>query len=381
MIDNSFIRLEPSLEKGRATRPASVTKIFENSQIQLSPKEFYCQITNTKDGISFDGNYAVYVTDCNGNELRDITNYVAITEFTFEGIPQIVFEIAPIGFDFYRKPVLLKFNHTVSNQVWYSNPILISDYLINETSVFDYRNYEGANAIVDVMQSIRLGCYFDTNDMESEIKEYTRIDGVKVSGRSVITEMEKYVFQKIDNFVFRRLNQLLIEPIVYINGNRATNKQTIGAEDRIGDTNYWNQVFSIPINYNDTYARVPQLFGEFELQTFSPNSVYTLATLPTTINATFNRIIEFVGTGKLKIFTSLGVLVAEYDTATITGDSFEIPLSEIVANGDYYILIESGFIRSIFNEIYSLLNTSVWTFSVTDGEFDSDDFNDEFLIT
>jgi hypothetical protein len=292
MNDFSFIRLEPSLELGRNTRPSSVTSIFYNTQIQLSPKEFYCQISNVKNGISFDGNYSVFVVDCAGNQLRDITNWVQLTEFSYNGLPQIKFEIAPIGFDFYKKPVLLRFKHTVSDAVYYSNPIIISDYEIYKTSRFNYRNYKGAEAIANVMQSIRLNCWFDTNDAESEITEYTQIDGLKVSGRAVVTEMEKYKFEKIDNFTFRRLNHLLTSNVIYINGNRCTNKQVLSSGERLGDTNIWQQEFTVPINYNDTINDVPQLWDDFAVVNFIPSGIFT-AQIPVYPNRTFNNTFAF----------------------------------------------------------------------------------------
>jgi len=289
MTDYSFIRLEPTLEKGRNTRPSPLANIFYLSQIQLSAKEFYCQITNTKDGIAFDGNYAVFVTDCNGTELLDITTKVSITEFTYNGIPQIKYEIAPIGTDFFKRNVLLKFVHTVSDYVWYSNPIIISDYEIYKTSLFEYRDYTGIDSIANVMQSIRLACWFSNNDAEGDTSEYVRLNGVKVSGRLIRTELENYKFEQIDNFTFRRLNYLLSNPIVYVNGNRATNKQTLKSSDPIGNTNIWLQDFTLPIDYNDTYISTPQLFGEFEAIELIPSGLYT-AQIPVYQNRTFSNI-------------------------------------------------------------------------------------------
>jgi hypothetical protein len=83
------------------------------------------------------------------------------------------------------------------------------------------------------MQSIRLACWFSNNDAEGDTSEYVRLNGVKVSGRLIRTELENYKFEKIDNFTFRRLNYLLSNPIVYVNGNRATNKQTLKSSESI----------------------------------------------------------------------------------------------------------------------------------------------------
>jgi hypothetical protein len=118
MNDYSFIRLEPTLSKAIDTRPSSVTSIFQTDQIQLLTNETYLQLSNVSSGISFDGNYSVIICDCQGIELLNITNKVAIEEFIdSNGLPQIAFEITQIGTDFYKKPVTLKFSHTVSNAI------------------------------------------------------------------------------------------------------------------------------------------------------------------------------------------------------------------------------------------------------------------------
>jgi hypothetical protein len=373
MNDFSFIRLEPSLELGRNTRPASVTSIFYNTQIQLSPNEFYCQISNVKDGISFDGNYSVYVVDCNGKELRNITDRIALSEFTYNGLPQIKFEIAPIGFDFYKQVVILRFKHTVSDAVYYSNPLIISDYEINLTTRFNYQNFTGPEAIAKVMQSIRLNCWFDTNDAESEITEYTQIDGLKVSGRAVITEIEKYKFERMDNFTFRRLNKLLTSNVVYINGYRFTNKQVLSSGERIGNTNVWKQEFTIPINYNDTLNDIPQIWDAFAIVDYLPINTNTSDSVGSEISVTFNRDITASNTAEIRLYKD-GNLIETYNLFTITDNIVTVNL-DALTNGNYRLEIE-GF-ESIFGETLPLF---FWLFSVEDGEFDSDDFNNDFLI-
>jgi hypothetical protein len=373
MNDFSFIRLEPTLEKGRETRPSPVSSIFYTTQIQLSPKEFYCQISNTKNGIAFDGNYSVYVVDCNGNELRDITDRIQLTEFTYNGLPQIKFEIAPIGFDFYKKPVLLRFKHTVSNAVWYSNPLIISEYEINKTTRFNYRNYTGIDAVANVMQSIRLNCWFDVNDSESDIVEYTRIDGNRVSGRAVITEFEKYKFEQIDNFTFRRLNRLLTSNMVYVNGNRVTNKQSLQSSERVGDTNIWSQEITLPINYLETFNDVPQLWDSFTITDFIPFDTNTIDSVGSAIDVTFNRDVVATETAQIRLYKD-GDLEETYTTFTITNNVVSVPL-DALTNDEYRVEIE-GF-NSIFGESLDLF---YWLFTVQGEEFDSDDFNNEFLV-
>jgi hypothetical protein len=52
-----------------------------------------------------------------------------------------------------------------------------------------------------------------------------------------------------------------------------------------------------------------------------------------------------------------------------------------VANGSYYINIDSGLFISDFNEVYQgITNTTDWAFEITNGEFSNTDFNNEFLL-
>jgi len=257
MNDLAFIRLKPTLAEALDTRQSAYANLNYYFQIQLSTTGSYAQITNSKTNIAFDGNYSVYVCDLCGTELLDITAKVQISEFTDnKGKQQIRFVLNNIGTDFYKQPITLRFKHTVSDYVWYTNPITISDRDIEQTTRFDYRDYKEFDGIAynraNNYQSIRLSCCFVGNDIESSSSEYTTLDGLKVNSRLIKTEYEKYFFPGIDNFTYRRLNCLLSHPVIYVNDYRVTNKQTIPAEDFIGATNITDLEFKLGINYNES---------------------------------------------------------------------------------------------------------------------------------
>ena len=354
-----------------------MASIYFLGQICLSPNETYLQTTNTKLGIAFDGNYDVTIIDCEGLELKDITSNVAINERNINGLPQIDFEIANIGSDYYAKTVFLKFRHTVSNYVWYSNPLNITDYFIRESSRFDYKN-----ATDTFYQSIRLKTYFTVNDAESQSSEYVTYEGKKLTSRLITTELENYIFDKIDNFTYRRLNNLLSRNIIYLNGNRVTNKQTISSKDRAGDTNIFNIDFKVAIDYNETYTAVLQIFRNFTLVNQYPFGTYTFSALNYDIIGTFNRLYT-LGFGSVTLYKD-NALFHTYTITDITIDAFDFLAdiaSVIVENGSYYINIDSGLFISDFGEVYSgISNTTDWAFTVADGEFESTEFNNEFLI-
>lgn len=378
MQDLSFIRLEPNFQDAKYTRASSLASIFFLGQICLSPNETYLQTTNLKDGIAFNGNYQVTIIDCNGTKLKDITQNVAINERLINGIPQIDFEVLNVGTDYYAKEVYLKFKHTVSNYEWFSNPLNITDYYLKQSSRFDYKN-----ATDTYYQSIRLKTFFTLNDADSQSSEYITYEGKKVTSRLITTEYEKYIFEKIDNFTYRRLNNLLSRNIIYLNGNRVTDKQTLPSKDRIGNTNIFNIDFKVAIDYNETYASVFQIFSPFALIAKYPFSTYTLSALSNNIIGSFNRAFT-IGSGNIRLYkdNALFYTYTVFDIS-ISGVNFLANiLSVIVANGSYYINIDNGLFISNFNEAFiGISNTTDWAFIIANGEFDATEFNNTEFLT
>jgi hypothetical protein len=377
MNDLSFLRLETTFNDAKYTRASSATSIFYLGQIILRPNETYTQTTNTKLGIAFDGNYKVTIVDCNDKELQDITNNVAINERTINGLPQIDFEIAQIGTDYNAKTVYLKFEHTVSNYVWWSNPINITNTFNHISTRFDYKNAPDA-----LYQSIVLKCFFSVNDGDSSSNEYTTQYGRKETSRMVSTEYENYIFEKIDNFTYRRLNNLLRKSVVFINGNRVTTKQTLPSQERTGDTNVFNIDFQVPIDYNETFTYQYQIFPKFSLIGKYPSTTYTLADLGNDIIGSFNRSFS-VGTGTLRLFKD-SLLLKTYNVSEITESGFDFLAdisSIIVANGSYYINFDTGLFISSFNEVLEgITNTTDWAFLIANGEYDNTEYSNEYLI-
>jgi hypothetical protein len=377
MNDLSFLRLETTFNDAKYTRASSATSIFYLGQIILRPNETYTQTTNTKLGIAFDGNYKVTIVDCNDKELQDITNNVAINERTINGLPQIDFEITQIGTDYNAKTVYLKFEHTVSNYVWWSNPINITNTFNHISTRFDYKNAPDA-----LYQSIVLKCFFSVNDGDSSSNEYTTQYGRKETSRMVATEYENYIFEKIDNFTYRRLNNLLRKSVVFVNGNRVTTKQTLPSQERTGDTNVFNIDFQVPIDYNETFTYQYQIFPKFTLIGKYPSTTYTLADLGNDIIGSFNRSFD-LGAGTLRLFKD-GLLLKTYNTSEITESGFDFLAdisSIIVANGSYYINFDTGLFISSFNEVLEgITNTTDWAFLIANGEYDNTEYSNEYLI-
>ena len=256
MTDLAFIRLNKTIESAIFSNDHALSNIFYFDQIQLSPTESYTQLTNLKEGIAFDGNYSVYICDCEGLEILDITANISIIEgYDNRGKQQINFTISPILIDYYKQPLILRFKHTVSDEVWYSNIITITDYRIERTVRFDYLNYHELDGTAYNRffgyNSIRVSCLLNGNDYESESKGYVSQDGIKVTSRVIKTDYQKLIFPNVNNLFYRSLNHLFINSVVYLNYFRVTDKQTFASISAKGRANLSKYEIKVAINYNE----------------------------------------------------------------------------------------------------------------------------------
>jgi hypothetical protein len=103
---------------------------------------------------------------------------------------------------------------------------------------------------------------------------------------------------------------------------------------------------------------------------------------PNEIIGTFNRNIT-LGIGTLKVYKD-DVLFLTFTQADIVIEDnvFTIDVSNLFPNnGEYYINFTTGLFISSFGEVYQgITNTTDWTFTISDGEFDNTEFNNEFFI-
>ena len=127
MADYSFLRLKTDFSKAKSDMMVD-SEYFFNWGICLHPLETYLQTTNSDTSIAFNESYKVELINCKGDILKDITEKVYIHEFQDNnGIYQISYEILPIQEDFYFERLYLKFTHTTSDLVLYSNSFYLTD--------------------------------------------------------------------------------------------------------------------------------------------------------------------------------------------------------------------------------------------------------------
>jgi hypothetical protein len=371
----SPIRLKNSLEKALDLRLNQNAEIGYFDQVILKPNKFYYQITNSDVDIVFNGNYNVFVADLCGNNLLEITEKVFIEEQTdSKGIRQIGFEIVSIGEDFYYQELILKFVNTLNGQIWYSNPLLVTNDVqstrfeytsINSFAGFDYPKFTGK------MQSIDLNCRFNTLSNEITGSEYVNEIGNKVSSVSIMTDLESYIFDKLDNYTYRNLAYILNHPIKYLNGNRVTNSVLPKDIEITGLSNFGNSDFKVAMNYNEVYTPTLQVAQPLVLTNKYPFGSYTL--YPINIIATFNHNIELLtGTITLSKILPTEELISTFVTGVIVDNVLTIDIDGLLTGlGTYRVTISNNFITSDFGS----LGFTEWDFRVGTGDFSNLHFN------
>ena len=375
----SPIRLQNTLSKALDLRLNQNAEIGYFDQVVLSPNEIYYQITNSDVNIVFNGNYKVYVADLCGNNLLEITEKVFIEEQTdSKGIRQIGFEIVNIGEDFYFEELLLKFVNNLNGQTWYSNPLIITDEAkstrFEYTSVNTFAGFEYPKFTAK-MQSIRLNCRFNTLSNEITGSEYTNEIGNKVSSVSIMTDLESYIFDKLDNYTYRTLAYILNHPIKYLNGNRVTNSVLPKDIEITGGSNFGASDFKVAMNYNEVYNSTLQVAEHLELLNITPLGAYTIDSIPQFITLTFNHNIS-LQTGSIILFSGISGILETFTTASITDNILSIDITGMITEIDVYkIIVSDGFITSDFGTFEG----GIYDFNLTDAEFDNTEFNNNFL--
>lgn len=374
-----MISLFDNYAKSLNRETSARANIFYFDFVQLLPNENYLQISNLPNGIAFDQNYKVELIDCSGKVVKDVTVNVAIQEFAeVNGTQQIAFEIANLGVDFGYDPLQLKFTHTVSDFVWWSSQFAVTSYNKHLTTRIDYKSY---NQVLDFYQSTRLQTYFFRNDDNIEVGDYFQISTQRtISDVPRFKVFEKYIFEKVDNFVLNRLKRILTSDVFYFDFVRITNKAIIKDTEPKGSSNLQDCEFNISKDYNDVLVNQYYIHLNIEIIEFYPQArAYSLSTISNIIFLIYNKIITTQIGKTVKVFKN-NVLVNAFETYT---QNTENEVSLIVdwfslGLGNYRIEVEKGFgVDYLGNET----DFFTWNFTIGEGDFSAEYYNSVDFLT
>lgn len=352
-----IIQFRNSLYNNKALDLNANAEIGYLNQIILRPNVFYCQ----KLPFLTDDEYSVFVADLCGNNLQEITEHCY---FSFDYI-----EFASV-YDFEADAVIIKIVNNINpNDIWFSNPLLITSNFL--TTEIDYKDISDS-----YMQSAGIKAYFTRAVQESEVKTYVQESGTKVSGKATFTEMRKYIFEKLDNFVYRRLNLALARSIVYLDTLRVTDKPLMKDGDIEGSQNTFKSELTASVNYSDTYTRAFQIAESLELVSYYPSTIYTLDSVENRITLIFNHSVDSISSSVVKLYKD-DVFYINLDLIQIDSTTFEQDYT-FTESGSYKIEIESG---KFINTLYEQTEQMSLEFFIFDGEFERTEFdNTEFLV-
>lgn len=382
MVDYSFLRLEKSFEKAKNIGNPRVSTIRNNNQVHLIPEEYYCQITNTDFGITLAGDYVVKLVDCCDNEIADITSQFAVYEISdIRGLNQIAFEFRILE-DYGFTTLHLKITHTESEFVYYSSPFVCTETLSEQTSLFVYRNYGYFNGIsydkFDGYQAIRLKMWFNYPENQTETSEYYQITTKNtISSRALYKQIENYMCEYMNPFVYERANIMLIHDVVFVDEVRITNKPQLSSEERIGNTNYFVSNSGFFKDYNDTYKYKNQIFS-LQIVNLTPTGYY-INVSPAMGVMTFNVDVFDLGNTVIEMrdyFTDGLILSKNGSDLTITGNVISFSLSGLWGNGKYYFTVTPNSIESINGILFEgIQNKEVWNFRRKNGDYSGEDYD------
>lgn len=383
-MDNSFLRLKPTFEQAKTIGdPRQSTSRYYDS-ISLHPNETYLQITNSDVDIVFNQDYNVFLIDCNGNELLEITDNVFIEEFTdVNGIRQISFEIVNIGETFNEK-VFLKFVHTTGNEIFYSNPFIVSDDLeytlrLNYSSYGVFQGTDYLNA--PFVQSIRVSGQYEGINDETENSTYIQSSGSVISENPTLVFSSAYKFNLVNDFTYRCLSVALKSNILFIDNKKVTDKAVIKKGQRLGNSNLYDA--EVVLHVSDVnYLESNQISTPYIVNYFEPISFISVVN-SLSIQIELSKITT-LGNGTLRIYAENGTLLATLDKSDFNDNNDLITSNQLLSDyitlniGKYYIIFDNGFFNSNISEQILPFD---WEFEVSLGFYNETYYNSNYYLT
>lgn len=387
-MDYSFLKLYTSIEASLDFGDYKNTQLGYAKSIQLSPNEVYAQMTNVDGGISFDSNYDIHIVDSCNNELKDISNNVFTEEFyDINGVAQVKIEIVNIGEDFGGRAVHIRFKNTAGDDSWFTRPIKITDFRLNDTIRLDYTNTLSLEGLTyeksSLVQSIRIACEYSKPINNSEAGQYYKIsDKNTISTRFLSKLASEYRCNTIDIFTYERLQKVFEHDTIYLDGVRVTDNPIVQPSDRIGYTNETKCTFVAYRDKNDTFAYDFQVFEGVNYVSFTPYGYYVTGTTFTEYTINFSENIE-LGTGTVLLYNDANTLIETFTESdmSVLGNTLTIDVTgssgASLSDDVYYLHVSSGLVTFIGVSNEAINDSTTWTFTLSGADYDATDYDSD----
>ena len=393
-LDNSFLRLRDNLNDAKDLgESVQVDKtLAQYTQVHLCPNEVYFQISNSPTPIVFNDDYEVFAVDECGVELEDVTTRVFIEQFVDNnGIVQIRWEfINPL--EYYKKPLSLRFRNTINEDTWYTNLFISTVYNVEFTNRYVYKNFENHYGTQyersNYYQSIRLNTYYRNKINESERAEYHQITtDVTVPQRNIKKIKERYLLISFNTWTTERLETMLSSNEVYIDTVRTYSTNPIEFLAPELDANFTQNEMILSKDYSKTFIYDFQIFDGLQLSNFNPSGIYVTILLIEALSFDTNIPIQ-LNTGTLRVYTSDDNLVYEFNESDMVLNSdTQIKIIstgtpvESLPLGEYYVNVSAGLVSGFGIPNNAILDSTTWTFSILNGQFNRLQFNNSQFLT
>lgn len=393
-LDYSFIRLRDNQSDAIDTYSPAVEISYAGYQVHLKPNEAILQITNSPVNINME-TYNVYLLDSCGNVLEDITENIFMNAFSdSNGISQIVWEWVNQS-DYPGQIVQMYWESTESTDKFWSNYFITSSQDLELTTRFDYTSsgyldgtqydYAGFSSQTNenYVQSIRLRMYFNNTVNESERQEYHQIStNVTIAARNIKKWKERYILDSWDDWTMKRLETLVVNDKIYLEGYRTFSSEPIEFTEREMDSDIGEGEAILNKDYSQKYEWVYQEFAGGQAVSFTPTGTWLSGTTFATFTITYNANIE-LQTGSVIVYNSSDGVEATYTEAVMSATDNVLTITTNLSPSDdtYYVNVSEGLVSFLGLDSEAINDNSTWTFELRASDFLSADYNDSDYLT
>lgn len=421
-VDYSLFRFLPTLAEAKKIfspqNGDSTLNLY--TQVLLRPSEAYFQITNFNQNYYFTEATGMFVVDCAGNELADVTEDTDFIVFNdLDGFSQIAYEVGFLDFDFFARPVHLKI--VTDTYEFYSSPVTISNQFDNEYVRVEYLYYgmsfelgiDFSNApIAGKFLTIGLRASYKDIEVKRTDKGYTQMStALEVTSKVLNTPFFKFKIEYSSPFSYLQSAPIFSADVINIGWGeylpqlfRVSNKPAQDAGEVLGSSNLKENEFACCLDLGETKIWRPQLLPAFTVIERNPvpdlsqtQQYYTVESFaeaagnlaylkmnrdiaPTSLTPAYNFKLFKDGALILTIPSS-GFAIDGESYMEVSGDTLSLVIQDgyFATNGTFDFVVQP--LDDLFGTQWEGYNVNELRVILADGEFDQDDFEPTEFLT